>query len=80
MRKMILALMLAIVSSVWTLSSSYDYARLPSLCDEWNVLEISNVTCGYCEEYRTYNFHLTTDTVIGGLLYSQLIKDGFARR
>ena len=49
---------------------------LPSLCDEWNVLEISNVTCGYCEEYRTYNFHLTTDTVIGGLLYSQLIKDG----
>lgn len=46
------------------------------LCDEWNVLEISNVTCGYCEEYRTYNFHLTTDTVIGGLLYSQLIKDG----
>lgn len=50
--------------------------RLPSLCDEWNVLEISNVTCGYCEEYRTYNFHLTTDTVIGGLLYSQLIKDG----
>ena len=50
--------------------------RLNSLCDEWNVLEISNVTCGYCEEYRTYNFHLTTDTVIGGLLYSQLIKDG----
>ena len=50
--------------------------KLPSLCDEWNVLEISNVTCGYCEEYRTYNFHLTTDTVIGGLLYSQLIKDG----
>ena len=49
---------------------------LPSICDEWNVLEISNVTCGYCEEYRTYNFHLTTDTVIGGLLYSQLIKDG----
>lgn len=52
------------------------HASLPSLCDEWNVLEISNVTCGYCEEYRTYNFHLTTDTVIGGLLYSQLIKDG----
>ncbi len=50
--------------------------RFFTLCDEWNVLEISNVTCGYCEEYRTYNFHLTTDTVIGGLLYSQLIKDG----
>ena len=58
------------------LSVSVDNSLLPSLCDEWNVLEISNVTCGYCEEYRTYNFHLTTDTVIGGLLYSQLIKDG----
>lgn len=72
MRKMILALMLAIASSVWMTSMS----QINSLCDEWNVLEISNVTCGYCEEYRTYNFHLTTDTVIGGLLYSQLIKDG----
>lgn len=58
------------------LSVSVVNSLLPSLCDEWNVLEISNVTCGYCEEYRTYNFHLTTDTVIGGLLYSQLIKDG----
>ena len=57
------------------LSVSVVNSLLPSLCDEWNVLEISNVTCGYCEEYRTYNFHLTTDTVIGGLLYSQLIKD-----
>ena len=77
----------ATVSGIPFEHGSYDYIQvshiekdqtplLPSLCDEWNVLEISNVTCGYCEEYRTYNFHLTTDTVIGGLLYSQLIKDG----
>ncbi len=75
----------ASVSGIPFSQGSYDYIqvshietdqKLPSLCDEWNVLEISNVTCGYCEEYRTYNFHLTTDTVIGGLLYSQLIKDG----
>ena len=75
----------ATVSGIPFSQGSYDYIqvshietdqKLPSLCDEWNVLEISNVTCGYCEEYRTYNFHLTTDTVIGGLLYSQLIKDG----
>ena len=72
MRKSFLTLMLAIASSVWMTSMS----QINSLCDQWNVLEISNVTCGYCEEYRTYNFHLTTDTVIGGLLYSQLIKDG----
>ena len=57
-------------------SVSVDNSLLPSLCDEWNILEISNVTCGYCEVYRTYNSHLTTDTVIGGLLYSQLIEDG----
>ena len=77
----------ATVSGIPFEHGSYDYiqvshietdrtSQLPSLCDEWNVLEISNVTCGYCEEYRTYNSHLTTDTVIGGLLYSQLIKDG----
>ena len=45
------------------------------ICDEWNVLEISNVTCGYCEEYRTYNFHLTTDTVIDFLHYVKLMKE-----
>ena len=49
---------------------------IKTLCDEWNVLEVSNVGCGYCEKYRTYNSRLTTDTVIGGLLYSQLIEDG----
>ena len=51
------------------------HASLPSLCDEWNVLEVSNVTCGYCEVYRTYNSRLTTDTVIGGIRYTQLVED-----
>ena len=74
----------ATVSGIPFEHGSYDYIqvshietdqKLPSLCDEWNVLEISNVTCGYCEEYRTYNFHLTTDTVIGGIRYTQLVED-----
>ena len=74
----------ATVSGIPFKHGSYDYIqvshietdqKLPSLCDEWNVLEISNVTCGYCEEYRTYNFHLTTDTVIGGIRYTQLVED-----
>lgn len=56
-------------------SVSVDNSLLPSLCDEWNVLEISNVTCGYCEVYRTYNSRLTTDTVIGGIRYTQLVED-----
>ena len=50
-------------------------AKPSSLCDEWNILEVSNVTCGYCEVYRTYNSRLTTDTVIGGIRYTQLVED-----
>ena len=50
-------------------------AKPSSLCDEWNILEVSNVTCGYCEVYRTYNSRLTTDTVISGIRYTQLVED-----
>ena len=68
-----------LISSLNELSVEYfsdqQENKLPSLCDEWNVLEISNVTCGYCEEYRTYNSRLTTDTVIGGIRYTQLVED-----
>ena len=74
----------ATVSGIPFAQGSYDYIqvshietdqKLPSLCDEWNILEISNVTCGYCEVYRTYNSRLTTDTVIGGIRYTQLVED-----
>ena len=53
--------------------------KLPSLCDEWNILEVSNVTCGGCEEYRTYHSQLTKDTIINGKVYAQLIEDGAYR-
>ena len=46
------------------------------LCDEWNILEISNVTCGGCEAYRTFTSRLTTDTVINEIVYTRLIEDG----
>ena len=49
------------------------------LCDEWNILEVSNVTCGDCEVYRTYHSQLTTDTIINGKVYAQLIEDGAYR-
>ena len=55
------------------------HASLPSLCDEWNILEVSNVTCGDCEVYRTYHSQLTTDTIINGKVYAQLIEDGAYR-
>jgi len=53
--------------------------RLNSLCDEWNILEVSNVTCGGCEEYRTYHSQLTKDTIIQMQRYAQLIEDGAYR-
>lgn len=76
----------ATVSGIPFEHGSYDYiqvshietdqtSQLPSLCDEWNILEVSNVTCGGCEEYRTYHSRLTTDTVIGGIRYTQLVED-----
>ena len=55
------------------------HASLPSLCDEWNILEVSNVTCGDCEVYRTYHSQLTKDTIINGKVYAQLIEDGAYR-
>jgi len=60
-------------------SVSVDNSLLPSLCDEWNILEVSNVTCGDCEVYRTYHSQLTTDTIINGKVYAQLIEDGAYR-
>lgn len=48
---------------------------IPSLCDEWNVLEVSGVTCGGCEVYRTVNYYLTTDTLINNTRYLRLMKD-----
>lgn len=49
--------------------------RLRHLCDEWNVMEVSNVTCGYCEEYHTVNYLLTTDTMINQQLYVKMEGD-----
>lgn len=75
LRKMILTLTLAIASSAWMTSMS----QINSLCDEWNIWEVSNVTCGGCEEYRTYHSQLTKDTIINGKVYAQLIEDGAYR-
>lgn len=80
----------ATVSGIPFERGSYDYiqvshietdqtSQLPSLCDEWNILEVSNVTCGDCEVYRTYHSQLTTDTIINGKVYAQLIEDGAYR-
>jgi hypothetical protein len=75
----------ATVSGIPFEHGSYDYLQvshietdqiLPSFCDEWNILEISNATCGGCEAYRTLTSRLTTDTVINEIVYTRLIEDG----
>lgn len=64
---------------VSSIDTNPDPLRLNSLCDEWNILEVSNVTCGGCEEYRTYHSQLTKDTIIQMQRYAQLIEDGAYR-
>lgn len=73
----------ATVSGIPFAHGSYDYIqvshidqKLPSFCDQWNILEISNLTCGGCEAYRTFTSRLTTDTVINEIVYNRLIEDG----
>ena len=48
--------------------------RLPSLCDEWNIAKISNVT-GPDEEIHTVKAFLGSDTIIESQNYVKLIED-----
>lgn len=47
---------------------------LPSLCDEWNIAKISNVT-GPDEEIHTVKAFLGSDTIIESQNYVKLIED-----
>lgn len=49
--------------------------KLPSLCDEWNIAKISNVT-GPIETIHTVKAVLGSDTVIESQNYVKLIEDG----
>ena len=69
MRKFIFTLMLAIVSSVWTITEAENY-RLPSLCDQWNILGIADLDGQ--EQYFSFTQRLTTDTIINSVRYAKL--------
>ena len=69
MKKIIFTFMLAVVSSVWTMSRAQD-AKLPSLCDEWSLLV--NYVLDGDDYYYSFKQYLTTDTVIGGLSYVKI--------
>ncbi|MBR6310451.1 MAG: hypothetical protein IKR52_04555, partial [Paludibacteraceae bacterium] len=68
-----MTLMLAVVSG-GCMTSKAENLRLPSLCDEWNVLGHA-VPCGY-SLYSNIKYRLTTDTIINGISYVQLTRDG----
>ena len=75
LRKMILTLMLTTVSSVWMTNKAEDM-RLPSLCDEWNVLEHLTALGPDYESFGTLHFRLTSDTMINAMHYVRLEQDG----
>lgn len=66
-----------IVSDINSLYVQYfsDRLDLPSLCDEWNVLEFRSHMESIPDEYYMRHYRLTTDTVIGEQRYIQLYKD-----
>ncbi|MBR2165005.1 MAG: hypothetical protein IJ915_00450, partial [Paludibacteraceae bacterium] len=66
-----------IVSDINSLYVQYfsDRLDLPSLCDEWNVLEFRSHMESIPDEYNMRHYRLTTDTVIGEQRYIQLYKD-----
>ena len=72
MKKNILTLVLAVVSSLWMMSE----AHLNSLCDEWNVL-VTNISHGpRFVSFSTLHYRLTTDTIINRTRYVCLEQSG----
>ena len=71
----------ATVSGIPFTRGSYDYIqvshietdqKLPSLCDEWNVLGIAIPDGHY--HFNTYTQRLTTDTIIGNIHYDAKLE------
>jgi len=50
--------------------------RLPSLCDEWNILEHLIALGPEYESFNTLHYRLTTDTIINGTRYVRFEQDG----
>ena len=71
MRKIIFTLMLAIVSSVWTISIAQNENPLPSLCNQWNVL---HEPFSIPDWIYTLVYSLTTDTLIQDMHYVKLME------
>ncbi len=69
MKRSISIIMFVLMACMWSQGHANNQ-KLPSLCDEWNILSIA-----YGEghkHFHTSTLHLTTDTVINGLHYLRL--------
>ena len=68
-----------VVSNINELYVQYfsdELTRIPSLCDEWNVLSHSMPLGPEYESFKTLHFRLTSDTIINETRYVKLEQDG----
>ncbi|MBQ6977458.1 MAG: hypothetical protein IJQ18_02360 [Paludibacteraceae bacterium] len=56
-------------------SVSVDNSQLPSLCDEWNVLEHFMDGGPEYESFKTLHYRLTSDTIFNGMHYVKFEQD-----
>lgn len=74
MKKYITIFLLTIAACSWN-DSNAATNKLPSLCDEWNILgRYKELFCAY--DFRTFTHRLTTDTVINSYTYIQIEEEG----
>ena len=77
MRKIIFVLLLTIVSSIWAKSTAQQSDRLPSLCDEWNVLVTGTSLVTGGPSSNCFINQLKEDTIINGQRYVKLCDNHF---
>jgi len=73
MKKILLIVTLAAVSGVYTFCEAND-SKLPSLCDEWNIL--GNAYWDGFYHYQSFTQELTTDTIINNNRYVRIEQNG----
>ena len=70
MKKFSISLLLVLIACVWNDSCAENH-KLPSLCDEWNILGRYATGLG-AHDFITFTHRLAADTVINENNYIQL--------
>jgi len=63
------------MACIWSQSNANEQ-KLPSLCDEWNVLAHLMALGPEYESFETWHYSLTSDTIFNGTRYTKLEQDG----